>query len=323
MNQDIHIERLNASHAAQIQECFRRVYGESYANELFYDLERLRSALDNETLCSVGAINAEGALLGHMAMSLHPGARHTELGNTVVDPAARGAGLAWKVGAALTAWAVEKGFQGYLHYPTTDHHIMQQQSVKRGFETGLMLGYIPAETDGQVRAAGKHLRGAATIVFEPLAKLVHQETCFLPAQFAETVKNMAATCGIARNWVDASSVDSLPPESDVTTQIFGKRDLARLEVLRVGTDIEQRLKALAARSHACTQVDLRLDDRGIATAVNAALGMGFVFCGWLPGYRECDVLRLQAIDPRSDLDPDVVNPTGKHLLAELRPQLAI
>ena len=118
------IRRLGPEDASAIVDCFRRVYGESYANELFYDPAELALAMRKGSVGSVGAIDTDGAVLGHMAMSVRPQASVVELGNTVVDPSARGGGLAWKVGAELSAWCRELGYQGFLHYPTTDHHIM-------------------------------------------------------------------------------------------------------------------------------------------------------------------------------------------------------
>ena len=146
---ELSIQRLGAAQAQAISECFARVYGQSYANGLFYDVPVLEEEIRSGRLSSVGAVDDGGRILGHMAMVCHPKAQFAELGNTVVDPDARGSGVAWQVGSELTRWCAEKGYTAYLHYPTTDHHIMQRQSVKGGFETGLMLGYIPAETDGR------------------------------------------------------------------------------------------------------------------------------------------------------------------------------
>ena len=319
----MHVQRLTPAHAAAISDCFRSVYGESYANEIFYDLDGLAAALQSGNLYSVGALADDGRIMGHMAMSVHKGALHPELGNTVVDPAARGEGLAWQVGAALTDWAIEKGFEGYLHYPTTDHHIMQKQSVKRGFETGLMLGYIPAETDGKVTDTKPRLRGAATIVFEPLTSLSHQEKSFLPDRYQKLVRNMAEQCGITREWVSVADDNSVADPSVTHISTFAKRDLVRLEFERVGVNAGDEINRVLALPQACKQVDFRLGDDGVAYGVDLAIHSGFVFCGWLPGYRETDVLRLQSVDERSDLDPGVVNPMGEQLKAYVRQELGL
>ena len=67
-----HVRRLAAEDAAAIVDCFRRVYGDSYANELFYDQRRLPRRIGAGRLGSVGAVDADGTVLGHMAMTVHP-----------------------------------------------------------------------------------------------------------------------------------------------------------------------------------------------------------------------------------------------------------
>ena len=80
-----------------IVACFRQVYGDSYANEDFYDEQKLASLMVNSRMSSVGAVCEDGKILAHMAMKVHPGASSVELGKTVVDPSMRGEGLACNV----------------------------------------------------------------------------------------------------------------------------------------------------------------------------------------------------------------------------------
>ena len=103
------IRRLTPNDARAIVACFERVYGHTYANEIFYDASTLRSALLDGRIGSVGAVK-DGSIVAHMAMTVHSSeSMYIELGNTVVDPTARGEGLAWQVGAALTDWCIELG----------------------------------------------------------------------------------------------------------------------------------------------------------------------------------------------------------------------
>ena len=184
-----------------------------------------------------------------------------------------------------------------------------------------MLGYIPAETDGQVSSSRSDLRGASTIVFEPLMQLNHSEKSFLPEQFAELIQELAAQCDVKRAWEQAESSPAARQLSDVTITEFVKRDLVRLEFSRVGADVAAHLDRFTENPGACKQIDFRLDDDANGYGVGRALDLGFVFCGWLPGYRESDVLRLQLIDGRSDLSPGVVNPMGQRLSAMIRQSL--
>jgi len=308
----VNVSRLRPADAAKIVACFHRVYGDSYANELFYDTEKLAAAIAAHRVGCVGAVREDGLLLAHMAMTVRPDASVIELGNTVVDPVARGQGLAWKVGAELSAWSRELGYQGFLHYPTTDHHIMQRQSVKQGFETGLMLGYIPAETDGQVGDGDPAGRQAATIVYEPYVT-GRSETCYLPEYCADRIERFAEATALTRHWRRPERPGVAT--SDARTRLFEKRGLTRVSVERVGQDVADLISKFDDPALPCRQIDLSMTDAGLEAGVRAALEAGFWFCGWLPGYGPADIFRLQKVDPEStDMRPAVVNEVAQSLL---------
>ncbi|MEM7099256.1 MAG: GNAT family N-acetyltransferase [Pseudomonadota bacterium] len=308
------IKRLTPAHAESIIACFHRVYGDSYANEIYYDRALLTQALTDASIRSIGGF-LDGKLVGHMAMTTRdPQAGTAELGNTVVDPDARGTGLAWRIAAALTEWTLECGYTGYVHYPTTDHHIMQRQSVKSGIETGLMMGYIPAETDGQVRESASPKRGAATIVYEQLTQNDPKEG-YLPSVYFDRISNMTEACGLSRQWEEGRQ-----PDGKTVVEIYesNRRGLSRIHTKHIGEDFLKTLNAADTRQP-CHQLDLLLSDPGIDQAVTNALELGWVFCGWLPGFSSHDILRLQKFDPaQTELNPGVVNPTAIQLLNDIQ-----
>ncbi len=307
-SETLKIARLGPEAAEAIGDCFRRVYGSSYGNGIFYDSAALGDALRSGRLGSVGAIGADGRVLGHMAMTVQAEASVIELGNTVVDPAARGGGLAWRIGAELSAWCRELGYQGFLHYPTTDHHIMQRQSVKAGFETGLMLGYIPSETHGQVGEAAK-LRQAATVVYEPYRQGV-EDAGYVPERYAELLESLRQPTGLVRRWRSSSEVPASP--GDYQQQRFDKRGVERLSARRAGADLAAELAAMTAP---CRQLDLSLGDPAVDGAAALARAAGYCFCAWLPGFGENDVLRLQWFDERqTQLAPALENPVARKIL---------
>lgn len=317
------VRRLTPEDAQAIVDCFTRVYGNSYANELFYDAAGLADAMRRGTIGCVGAVgpmkgsDAADVLLGHMAMTVAPAASVVELGNTVVDPAARGEGLAWQVGAELSAWCRELGYQGFLHYPTTDHHIMQRQSVQAGYETGLMLGYIPAQTHGQVRGrdrgrAPARKRQAATIVYEPYTAGAPFEG-YLPARYADLLSELILPTGLTRHWQISRHRADGPGE--VRSRRFLKRGLDRLEVSAVGRTLDTALQAIEDSAAPCLQIDFNLGDPAVGDGVQLACARGFRFCGWLPGLCGADVLRLQKLEQaQTDLEPDLENPVARRLL---------
>jgi GNAT superfamily N-acetyltransferase len=313
------IRRLDPKHATAVVDCFRRVYGESYANDLFYDPAALAAAMQAGSIGSVGAIDSAGVVLGHMAMSLQPDASVVELGNTVVDPSARGGGLAWKVGAELSTWCRELGYQGFLHYPTTDHHIMQRQSVQAGFETGLMLGYIPSETHGQVNDEGgatPRKRQAATIVYEPYGSGAPFEG-YLPAEYWDLLNELVAPTGLPRSW--RVSTAEAEGAGELRLRRFDKRGLHRLEVSAVGRTLTEALARVDRSAEPCLQIDFSLSDLAVGEGIQLARAQGFSFCGWLPGYRTGDVLRLQRVlDSETNLEPRLENPVALRLLSDYR-----
>jgi len=307
------ISRLGPDSAAAVVDCFRRVYGDSYANELFYDVEGLAESMRRGRVGSVGAVNEDGLVLGHMAMTVHEGASVVELGNTVVDPSARGGGLAWKIGAELSTWCRELGYQGFLHYPTTDHHIMQRQSVRAGFETGLMLGYIPSDTDGKVSVRRSALRQAATIVYEPYGPGAAFDG-YAPAEYLELLMELAAATQLKRGFRASEAPIEAAGRADI--RAFARRGLHRLEVARIGETFLGALSRLRQVQAPCLQVDLPLADPSVGEAVRRSREAGFRFCGWLPGYGTGDVLRLQrVVESVTDLSPALENPGARRFLA--------
>lgn len=318
------IQRLTAGHADAILDCFQRVYGNTYAEGLFYDSAQLKARLTDGSLRSVGAVATTGQVVGHMAMTIVDSDQPPELGNTVVDPDMRGSGLAWQVGAELTDWCAELGYKGFIHYPTAAHHIMQRQSVKRGFEVGLMLGYIPAETDGKVSANKNTKHEAATIVYEPLtAQTVATSpalTCYLPAYGADFIAQACTEIGLPREWLYAGTPD-LSPHSEIQNNFYPRRSLNRMTVSVIGADLDTAIKALHKNPAACYQLDLPMGSPAIDVAVDAALLAGYCFCGWLPGQHRADVLRLQKVDKQqTNLSPALENPFAQALLAWLKVQ---
>lgn len=318
MTQDFTIKRLTEANAGDIADCVFRVYGDTYAHEVFYDVDALGRALGAGTLNSVGAFNSAGKLMGHMAMSLRGSGTMPELGNTLVDPEARGAGLAWEIGKELTNWCRELGHYGFLHYPTTEHHIMQRQAAKQGFETGLMLGYIPTEP-----------RAAATIVFEPFKGVeTGEQDIMVPGEYCELIVELANECSLPRRIIvsEASSgLDQTASADDghhgYEQTVYQKRSLARLTVDQNRGSLGKAIESLVATNRPCLQIDFLMSSPDIANSTALAKRLGFSFCGWLPGFLGVDVLRLQkcAVD-QTDFSPELVNPRAKAMLNEFRGQ---
>ncbi|MEM8564590.1 MAG: GNAT family N-acetyltransferase [Pseudomonadota bacterium] len=311
------VRKLKPSDAVAIVECFGRVYGESYGNELFHRPEMLARAIADGDVMSVGAVMNDGRILAHMAMTSNGVGATPELGNTAVDPIARGRGLAWKVGEELIEWCQELGNTAFLQYPTTDHHVMQREAAKHGNETGLMLSYIPAETDGKIRSGRRQLRQGATIVYHRIGANVESSEIYLPDYFHDEIKGYVESCRLQRQYMKPLP-DNAPTTSVVEERLENRRGLARLTVVSGGLDLETRIADFASKDLPCLQIDFLMNDAYIDSSVGCARAQEFVFSGWLPGYRKVDVFRMQRVaSQHTDLCPLLVNRPAQILLSKI------
>ena len=297
------VRRLEPADAPQLVRCFERCYGRTYPSEVVYDEARLAALVAGGELRSVVAVDDDGAVLAHTGLKVpSPRARVVEAGHTVVDPATRGQGVLAELGAALFALCAEEGFAGWIHFPTTVHEIMQRASVRfGGVETGVMLAYIPAETEYvAVERDGPAQRVAVTVVYQPVGSLGAGQAT-LPARHAPLLARLFEALGAERTWRPAE-----PPrgESRLREERGARRGLLRVGVERIGDDLAVRVGELEPAPVA--QVDLPLADPGVDDAVERLAALGFHFCGLLPELDTGDVLRLQRVETA---DPGVLTPT--------------
>ena len=298
----IDIRRLVASDAEKLTECFRRCYGESYVAGFFYDPDAIRARVAADAIYSVVAVTESGDIVGHMAMTKrHTDALTVELGNTIVDPGYRGQNIAPRLGAALFEACREGGYIGFHHYPTTAHTIMQKLAVDAGgVETGVMLAYIPADTDYKA-LAGKSARGrlAVVTVYQPLAAAPARDV-YLPNRFEPMMRDIYRRAGLERR-VRSPNGAGLPDVTEMGSTYDVARSLLRIEVLHAGADIAERAAALIDEHRPeVAHVDLLLSDGGAPRAVELLRTRDFLFCALLPEFSSGDVLRLQHLDASAE-----------------------
>ncbi len=325
------IRDLEPGDAEGLVACFRRCYGETYPNEDFYDAATLRQAIETGRLRSVVAVADDGLLVGHTGITARfDGANVIEAGNTVVDPAMRGHGLLTKMGAALHGLCHRSGYGGFVHYPTTAHEVMQRVSVSnKGVETGIMLAYIPAETD--YRAFDSNTgRLAATIAYQPLSPLADRAVVF-PNRYEELLAELYDAAELPRGHAPSGPA---APQSIVSVDHRRRRGLIHLSVQKIGLDLASaveaglRVEPAVTPAVAVMHVDLPLDDPAINVGVETLVEQGFFYAGLLPEFGPGDVIRLQRLSgglatatPRPDQSP-ADRPTADRLGREHRPDLA-
>lgn len=302
--------------------CFRRCYGETYPNDDFYDVARLAQRIASGSLRSVVAIADDGTLVGHTGLTVrHAGANAIEAGNTVVDPACRGQGLLGQLGAALTKLCIGAGHLAYLHYPTCAHEIMQKGSVRSGFETGVMLDYIPAETDYREIDQGDG-RIAATVVYQPFAPVPHRNVT-IASRYFDVAQQLYTAAALDRS-VQVANEPAPSRATALAVSFSERRSLCHIHVDAVGSDFIRAVDGASHGNAAVVHVDLCLDDPGVGVAVDELRRQGFFFCALMPEFARTDVLRMQrlASPAGTSFAPKLANATAVELLARIQRERA-
>ena len=251
---ELAVRPVRAGDATALVRCVERCYGASYPNPAFYDAAALRSMIESGDHGGAVALDG-GVLIGHIAM--RPAARGSsvvEAGTTIVDPAHRGRGVMGLLAAEIVRQCREHGIDGFVHFPTTAHTVMQRVSIAEGGrETGVLIGYIPAQTADLAieRAAAGRL--AVTVVYQPISAAPAQ-TLFVPGRYERLLLTMAAELGLERPWVRPGRPAAGPTEIKQSTD--GARSLERAAVDQIGADIAVIAGTLVALERDLVHVDL-------------------------------------------------------------------
>lgn len=312
MNIDITTRRLMPEDAPALTALIRRCYGETYGPSIFYDTPALAEMISKRKLCSVVAENGQ-QIVGHMGLTVH----HSEsiiceTGNTMVDQNTRGQGLLLKLGMALHNLVLQEGYVGYVHYPTTAHHIMQRASVAYGGkETGVMLSYVsemtgPKLTDKQTSPL------AATVVFQPLSPVPNRKVT-LPAKYYAVIERLYENLNLDRTVMTSSPYlgkSSINSDTPMVADYCSKRGKLHIFTKKKSSNITGNVSALIEKYQPkVTHIDLPLDNAEIDSVVDSLNDIGFFFCALLPEFAHTDLLRLQAITSleQDDLELNLIN----------------
>ncbi len=322
MEDEINIRTMESADAVGLSACIRRCYGNAYANRLMYEPTVLADQLRMRAYRGVVAIDGAD-IVGHIGYNLPTlSATVVEAGTTVVDPSYRGAGLLGRLAQALRENVIADGAVGFLHYPTTAHTVMQKASLKSGgCETGIMLAYLPPEARDLAIGGSGEDRLAVTVVYQPLAETPAQ-AFFLPDRYGDLITGFAERLQLCRT---SAGDRAKPAGSTKLRQVadhHSRRD--RFIVDQVGDDLIERIaSAIEASDAGVSHVDLAMDQPTVDHAVEKLRKLGFVFCAWLPGWNESDVLRLQFLKrpTTGELHPNLHSPAADQLAVLIRSEL--
>ena len=321
----LQVRAMRPDDAAGLVRCVYRCYGYSYLDPLLYRTRQVRRALHSGSMRSVVAVDREGEVVGHSALTFdRPGDPVPEAGKLVVDPRYRGHHVAERLAAVRRGRAEADGLVGYWSECVTNHPFSQREVIGTGgAETGLLIGAVPASLtmQGLANHEGRHTLLTMYVPIRRGAARVH-----VPERHARVLGSMAAAVGLDREVVvDEPSIGG---ETALAVEVAVDAGTAHLRVRRPGSDLLDRVAdELGALQHfelGAVHLDLPLGDPATGAAASELERLGFCWGAWVPCFTRDggDVLRLQRTGDRA-VDVDGVacaRPEGEavrdHVVAE-------
>jgi GNAT superfamily N-acetyltransferase len=283
-----------------IRDLFLAVYGEHYPVRTYYDPQALvESCAKNETIIFV-AKDAFGRVMGQTALFINSPYKHIyESGSGAVYPSYRGWGistrlmvLAFSEVEYLSKYSVE----GIWGEAVANHTGMQKIIPKTGAkEMGLEIDLMPAAAyDKEKSASG---RVGAVTVYKTITPRPH--TVYLPPVYDETLRFFYQDLAEKRRFETAHEP---PPEAatEVSFEIYGFAEVARLAVSRSGRDFETVFgeleeKIAAENKPKLIQVSIRLDEPWNRAGVEVLRNRGYFLGAVLPRWFDSDGLLMQKV----------------------------
>jgi hypothetical protein len=277
-------------------------YGQTYDVRWVYDADEVRTRLADGRYVSCVAETDGGELLCHEGMSLAAaGDAVGHSGQAVTMPAARGQHLFTRTKRFLMDWAQTEGLAGMYSEATAAHPYSQRANVELGaYETGFLLGWIPASVDNNA-AGGERPRRQSAALFYAKLNHGHERRVYAPPRHHEIVGQTLALCEL-RGTLSVPPPDAeLPARTELHVAIEHDHNLAVITVQTPGADLETELGA--ERHHLfhhhgldAVYVDLPLEQPATALVADDLERLGLSYAGVFPNSRtDGDVLRMQSL----------------------------
>ncbi len=141
----IRLRRFRQADSAVVSELFRQVYGENYVQPDVYLPSMIGQHNADRQWYSMLALDQD-RIVGHAALCRDTQCRdHAEFALSLVHPAARGKGIASRLGRELLRRARRLGLKSVSIKQVTHHLYTQRMAQRLGFQNiGLLPDYVPS-----------------------------------------------------------------------------------------------------------------------------------------------------------------------------------
>ncbi len=285
-----------------LAEAIRVAYGDSYDVPWVYDRDAVDARLAAGTYVSCVAETAGGELLCHEGMSLAAaGDAVAHAGQAVTMPAARGHHLFTRTKRFLMDWAQGEGLAGLFSEATAAHPYSQKANVQLGaYETGFLLGWIPASVSNDAAAAERPKRQSAALFYSKLND-GHEREVYAPPRHHEIIGQTLELCELRGSLAHAPAETELPPRTELHVEVNADHNLALITVRTPGADLEAEIAAerhhlFHTKNLDAVYLDLPLENPATALVADHLERLGVSYAGVFPNHHvDGDVLRMQSL----------------------------
>jgi hypothetical protein len=313
------IRRLRPEDAVGVAQCVYRSYGYTYSNPDLYYPERIVHLNESGHLVSVVALDASGAVVGHLALERPDLGRVAESGQAVVSPAHRGRHLLERLHERIQAEARGLGLVGIVGYTVTSHVFSQRMEESAGAHLcGVALGQIPQSlTFRQIADAPAAQRGS-TMFYFTFMESPRPTRVYAPLQHRPMLERIYAALAVPVEWGPPAGPRG---RGHVTASLDRAWDFGEIHVDVVGEDTAAEIRR--ARRDLCETAGVQvvylflpLTQPGTPELCAAVEADGFFWSGVGPSYAaDGDMLCLQYLAVELDLALiQVAGQAGRDLL---------
>jgi anti-sigma regulatory factor (Ser/Thr protein kinase)/GNAT superfamily N-acetyltransferase len=289
--------------SVNLARCIYRCYGYTYISDYYYP-DRVKELLESGLLLSYIALNPEGEVIGHIAIKRNSPDSHVgDGGQAVVDPRYRGNGFLGKLILSFADYARQKGMYGAYSEAVTIHPFSQKASIAMGgFETGALLGFVPANTTFK-KIIGETQKRQTVVLMYTSGNMEPLRNVYPPLHHEAIIRDIYGKSTLKRNIVSVTDYKGraeMDTQSKVNVRVVAELGQAYMKVIEFGADLEDlvkfRLRELCLRRVDCIYIDLPLSDPATQRSVAALEMRGFFFGGIIPELYDGDILRLQYLN---------------------------
>lgn len=299
----ITIELAQKADAPAIARCFLAVYGHDYVHPDVFSPRRYWARVSGGELIPVVARDAQGEVIGHLALERDAGGKVAERGEAVVLPAYRGHHLLERMTDRLSEEAPRRGLEGVYAEPLTIHTFSQRNDVRAGMPVcAVLLGANPESfrpKDIACPTAGQRQSYLRTFRFvqAPARRSLH-----VTGPYQDLVQKLYDRLGVQTEL--APTAQAAGAESRTALKVNDRGyGVIRFESIgsNSGVELAQALRDVGSLGAKSVQLSARLSDPGLPRLVDGARDLGFFFCGLGPGFADGeDLLLLQRLSEPLD-----------------------